>query len=222
MKRIEIGLMFLAVISMVGCNITINGSSSGIKGSGVAATEDRQIEDFDTINLVGFGDVDLTVGPETSLTVTTDDNLIEIVETTVENGRLTISTKESINTKSGLKFSITTPTLSKIKVSGATKLKVSEASGEQLDIDVSGAGKVSGTGSVTNLEVSVSGAGSISLSELKAENTKISIAGAGSASVFASESVSASVAGAASVKVYGNPPTVKKSVSGIGRVKLVD
>jgi hypothetical protein len=222
MKRIEIGLLLLALTALAGCNITINGGNSGIKGSGVAASEDRQIEEFETIAIVGYGNVDLTIGPETSLTLTTDDNLIELVDTVVENGQLTIRPKESINAVSGLKFVITTPNLTKVKVVGATTLKLTDASGEELDIDVSGAGKVSGSGAVTDLKVSVAGAGSINLSKLKAENTKVSISGAGSASVYASESVAATVAGAASVSVYGNPPTVKKSVSGVGRVKLVD
>lgn len=225
MKKLEIVLMLLVLMPLVGCNISINGltlGNSGIEGSGVEVTEEREIDEFDSITLVGFGAVDLTVGPETFLAVTTDDNLLEVIETTVENGNLKIRPTESIDVKSGLKFKITTPTLAKVKVEGATSLTVNDAAGESLSIDVSGAGKVDGNGDVTNLDLEISGAGSIKLADLKSENTTVEISGAGSASVYASESIDANLSGVGSVKVYGSPATVKKNVSGLGTVKLVD
>ena len=46
------------------------------------------------------------------------------------------------------------------------------------------------------------------------------IAGAGGISAYVTQEVDASIAGAGGITVKGNPPVFKKSVKGIGRIKI--
>ena len=73
---------------------------------------------------------------------------------------------------------------------------------------------------VININAVVKGAGDIDAKELVAKQATLRIAGAGSISAHVTEDVDASIAGAGSITVKGNPPVFKKSVKGIGRIKI--
>ena len=64
------------------------------------------------------------------------------------------------------------------------------------------------------------GAGDVDADELKAEKATLRIAGAGGISAYVTQEVDASIAGAGGITVKGNPPVFKKSVKGIGRIKI--
>jgi len=68
--------------------------------------------------------------------------------------------------------------------------------------------------------VYVKGAGDVDADELKAEKATLRIAGAGGISAYVTQEVDASIAGAGGITVKGNPPVFKKSVKGIGRIKI--
>jgi hypothetical protein len=65
---------FAAVALLLGgCGLTT------VEGSGVEASEQRDVEAFREIELDGSADVTVTIGGPPSVTVTTDDNLLERV-----------------------------------------------------------------------------------------------------------------------------------------------
>src|SRR5829696_9109223 len=82
--------------------------SSGIKGSGVAKSEQRPIAEFTEIDVGGAVNLELTVGPATKLEVTTDDNLLAHVKTESANERLKISMEGSTSTNLGIRIKCTT------------------------------------------------------------------------------------------------------------------
>lgn len=66
-----------------------------IEGSGHVITEQREILPFTTIEVSGNIHLTLTHGPESSLHISGDDNLIDLVISKVENGSLKIYTEQS-------------------------------------------------------------------------------------------------------------------------------
>ena len=68
------------------------------------------------------------------------------------------------------------------------------------------------------LEVSLAGAGLIDAEALRARSVRASCSGAGSISVYATESLDATVSGVGVVNYAGNPATVNRNVSGLGKV----
>ena len=153
---------------------------------------------------------------------TADDNLLELIETKVKNGTLTIKPTESISPKSGLKFEIVTPNLELIRSEGATLVEISDLEGDTLKLEIKGASNVTGYGTVNELTVDLKGASSADLAKMISKTTKVDASGACSATVHATASVDVSLKGAGTITVHGKPEDVVKSVQGIGRVKIVE
>ena len=205
-----LSIAFLCLCS--GCYIEV-----GVPGSGVAATEQRSVDEFTAIDLSGSGEVNVVCGQEQSVSVTVDDNLQEIITTEVHNGKLEIGSSQSYSSKVGLKIDITVPTLNNLEVSGACNAKIENCETEKLDLDVSGAGKLFVSGTVDRVELDLSGAGSVDLSELVAKTAKIDMSGAAKASVNASDELDVEISGVGKVSYLGDP-VVKEELSGLGKV----
>lgn len=221
----SVGKLFvvaLIAVSLAGCNITINKTIVGVQGSGTSATESRDVDDFDAISIEGFGNVNVDVGQEKSLTITGDDNLLPLIESTVANGKLTIRPKESINPKTEMVFDITVPNLNNVELSGAAKFELNNIDSESFELEMHGAGKVAANGTAAELDVEVNGASSVDLKKLEAAEVKIEMNGAASGKVHASESVNAEINGVGTITVYGNPSKIDKEINGLGRFKVAD
>lgn len=191
---------------------------TGIRGSGIEKTEIRQVESFDAVALSGSGRMEVTLGDASPLSITADDNLLELIESKVVDGRLTIRPTQNINPSSEIVLKVSTPALRQVKCSGATKLVIHGARGEELKIAVSGASTVHADGQVGRFEVAVSGAGDIFASELKSDEVQVTISGAGSAQLHAEKKLKATISGAGSI-TYSGTPEVDQQVSGAGTIK---
>ncbi len=216
MKRITIlSLIVLAPIT-AGCNI--NFIISGEPGSGVSGTENREIGEFKKVSFAGSGKINIKCGKKPSLEITTDDNLLELIETDVENGTLTISPIENIKPTIGPNFELTTEQIDGVSLAGSGDITIRDASGETLKLSVAGSGNFKVDGVVENVELEIAGSGDADLSELVAKNVSISIAGSGGATVNAINQLDVSVAGSGDVSYIGSP-SIKKSIMGSGSVR---
>ncbi len=212
MKYILPAILIIALAN--GCNVM----HPRINGSGIEHSEIRYLESFDDIKLSGFGTVNVIVGDVQTVQVSTDDNLITLVETSVDNRKLKIKPRPNIHPKTGLRIDITVPQLTAAKISGAGDINVHNMNGKVLELAVSGAGTLSANGNVQHISTSISGAGSAELEELYADSADVSISGAGNAHVYATQSLNARVSGAGNVICDGNPIDVQQRVSGVGGV----
>ena len=68
-----------------------------IKGNGTMGKEDRHITHAEKIKLAGSYDVEITQGPESSVKVEADENLLPYIITAQEEGYLVIKSREHIN-----------------------------------------------------------------------------------------------------------------------------
>jgi hypothetical protein len=194
--------------------------SSGITGSGISKTETREVESFDKIDVSGVGKVVVRFGPEQSLKVTADDDLLEYISTNVNNGKLRIRLTESLNVVSKIQYDIVVNNLTSLGLSGATSFDIEGLDGDEFTLDLSGATSGSASGTVQHLKVGISGAGSANLSELQSATADVNLSGASSAEVFASESFNGSVSGVGKIDVYGSPDDVRESTSGVGKINV--
>ena len=78
----------------------------------------RDVEEFKEISAGGSTRVDVTVGPEMSIQVTADDNILPHVRTDVSKERLKIYVDESYSSNVGVDVKITVPELRWIRGSG--------------------------------------------------------------------------------------------------------
>jgi hypothetical protein len=202
-------LLLLAAVGLCACSTV---------GNGVAHAETREVGEFDEIDSGGIVDVVVRIGDATRVEVRGDQNVVPLVVTAVEDGRLEIRTKKSLIPDLDLVVDITTPALRELDLSGAGSADVRGLDGGEFELGLSGAGRVALAGRVDRFEADVSGAADLDAAALEAGVVRIDLSGAGDADVTARETLDAEVSGAGSIRYGGDPKTVTKDVSGAGSI----
>lgn len=191
----------------------------GERGSGEIATEVREVESFDRIKIDGSTDVFVTIGEEQSVSVTTDDNLLDNIETRVRGRHtLLISSHGNYRSRRGVRVDITVPELTSVRISGSGDADIVGLKGGAFEIDISGSGDVTVEGEVDEIEINIEGSGDVDARDLKAKDAYVRIAGSGDVDVFASESFDGNVHGSGDIAFYGRPEHVSRHVSGSGDI----
>jgi len=190
----------------------------GVRGSGVAKTETRDVKPFTEVEIDGIGELILAAGPAPSLVVSGDDNLLPLLETEVKGERLVVKGKKSMSTKLKLEIKATTPAVKLVSASGVSVVSLSGVASDELRIDVSGAATVTAKGRARKLTAVLSGVGKLEATRLSAEAATVDVSGSASADVNASESLEAKVSGTGRVRYAGEPKRLSKDVSSVGSV----
>lgn len=191
---------------------------SGIKGSGVAKVEKRDVSGFKQIDTSGIINLEVTAQKDFSVDVETDDNLLEYVVTEVKGDTLKIYTKERISPKNKIRVIVAMPDLTGVDVSGVSKVTANNIKTDSFNLDISGASKVELNGEANNLDIDASGASKINAENLKVANANVDVSGASHITVNATEEVKAEASGASKIKYVGEPKNVIKNTSGASKV----
>src|SRR4051812_30779891 len=125
----------------------------GVQGSGTLKTETRPAEGFTAVEIHGSGHLILERTGTESLAVTTDDNLMPLIETKVENGtlKLTIAKNTSIS-PTKLEYRVTVKDVQHLGITGAGNIDATKLEGDKLSASISGAGDIKLAGKVDELE----------------------------------------------------------------------
>jgi len=226
--------LFVTVVLLLGaCGV------SAVRGSGDLVTESRDVSGFDRIAVHGSGEVIITQDGTESLTVETDDNVIEYVTTEVKGRTLELGFEDNVLVSpTRLTFNLHLKDLTGLDISGSGEIEAESIEADRLEIKVSGSGdvridslaagdvevKISGSGDVelageaAGQDINIGGSGKYHAGDLKSEVVEVSISGSGDATVWATESLDIDISGSGSVTYYGKP-SVSTSTSGSGDVK---
>jgi hypothetical protein len=191
--------------------------SAGVGGSGVIASETRQVQPFSALHLEGVADIDATISDHTEVIVTADDNLLPMVETTVSGDALVIRETQNVSPKTRVHVTIKTPNLSSVSVSGVGNVNVDDLKESNFTVNLSGTGTVAAKGQTDTLQVAVSGAGQANLADLAAQNATLSLSGAGNAKINSTATLDINLSGVGHVSYKGSPK-LTQHVSGVGSV----
>jgi hypothetical protein len=219
---------FLLVFAMIstGCSVRIGPWKIGapaIAGSGIVAVEERTIEPYSEIEVSGAIQTEVELGIEPSLSVAADDNLLEFIECKVVNGKLLLSTTESMSTSNPILVKTTTARLNAYKGSGATRGTLVGLASEEFAVQLSGASTLTtSVGNAKHLTVRASGASSFEGSELVSDHADVHVSGASKARIGITETLIAHASGASSVRYSGAPATVRKDTSGASSIQPVE
>ncbi len=233
-------LLTTLLVGLAGLAALPQTSQAATEGSGRLVTETRTVGDFSGVALRGSMNLVLSQGDKTSVTVRVADNLLPLLETTVEGNRLEIGWKKGQNIyRTGpVTVTVVTPRLDalsvagsgdvelgsfstpslKLSVAGSGNARLAQLKTDDLGISISGSGDVRGRGQAAKLNISIAGSGDVRLDDLKADEVSVRIAGSGNAEVHASKTLAVSIAGSGDV-LYSGDATVSRSVAGSGSVK---
>jgi hypothetical protein len=216
--------------------------NNGVKGEGPSVEKTIQLDNFSGISLNINADVYLTQGSTQSVRIDAQQNIIDLIETDVNNKIWRIKTEENLRDYSSIKIYITVPDMNSVKLSGSgdiycesvfagnDEVEVSisgsgdlrfKTTARSVDASISGSGDIELEGSAQDLSISVSGSGGVDAKELRSSNCDIRISGSGDAKVHATETLNVSVSGSGDV-YYKGTPQVKSRISGSGDLESMD
>lgn len=237
MRTIPVLAALALAAAPTACGFSIDLDTAKVRGSGVSATDRRSVGAFDRIDVSGNFDVVVQVGSPVSVVLTGDDNLLPLVETTVQGSTLKIRPTERIGPRAGMTVNVTTPTLDGIDVGGSGDVTVHgvrsrsfragvhgsagmvvDGAFGDLGADVSGSGSLRMSGTAERIRAGVSGSGEIDLVEVPARTARVRVSGSGDIALRVSDSLDADVSGSGDV-LYDGRPRVRSHVSGSGTVR---
>lgn len=238
------------VLALAACAIAIPASSvsasplgwfrDGVKGNGHVQKQSREPGRFNGIALGVPGDVELRVDGSESVTIETDENIQQQIETVVENGilrirdakrngnfsptvlkivvhaknidRLTVGGSGSISAEA-----LQTPKL-KVEVGGSGSVQLRHVDTPTLSVSIGGSGNFKADGRAERFAIAIGGSGGVSAGQLESRDVMVSIGGSGEAIVWATKALDISIGGSGNVQYYGDPQ-LSKSTQGSGSVR---
>ena len=165
-------LAAIAVVLLARDVLPGSSGSSGVQGSGVAATSARALPNFSGIDLAGSNNVTVVAGTRQLVVVHADSNLLSHVTTQVKAGTLIIGDVGRFNAKSPMYVEVSVPSLTALDLSGSGNITVTGIRASRLTVTVPGSGDIAASGSVARLDISIDGAGDAQFSGLIARNVR--------------------------------------------------
>ncbi len=248
-----VALITLAIIFAPQLGLSSSGWTGAIpfiwsnqRGSGHVISQTRPVANISAISVNYPAAVDITQGNTESLTIEGEDNVLQELTTSVNNGVLSIGVGpldtlgNAIMPTKTVHIVIVVKDLSALNIPGAGTTNLVGLKTNSLDVSISGAGSVtidkltvqsltsqlSGAGSVTangsasSVSVNISGLGSFKGAGLHCNTASASISGAGSATLWVTQKLDAAISGFGSVEYYGQP-SVTQQVGGVGTVRQI-
>ncbi len=213
-----------------------------INSSTSKSDESRTVSGFSGISSSGSYTIFITMGNKESLRLEGSSEMINQIETKVENGILKIRNKKQMNWKSwnsgGKVFiyieartlhGITLSGSGDIEVSGTVKstgltntLSGSGSISQSMDAEnfvaiISGSGKIMAKGKAENVKITIAGSGNFEGKELQTTNSNVKVSGSGNITITADKYLEALISGSGNIR-YGGNPSVSYTKSGSGSI----
>jgi len=214
-----------------------------VEGNGDMTVEERSTSEYDEIGLAGNLDVILAAGKEGTITIEAESNLLEFIETEVNNGKLIIREKKGyfVEPSAGKAIVIHVPIedISELSVAGSGEIISKESfqlkkialsvagsgdihlnlTAEEVEANIAGSGDIQLGGTTEYFSAEIAGSGDIAAYHLVAEVVEVEIAGSGDIEVTATKKIKAEVAGSGDIRYKGNPTERNVQVAGSGSVE---
>lgn len=175
-----------------------------VSGSGRIITEERSVPTFHSVDFRGSGKLTVTQGDPQRLVVTTDDNIMPILRTTVRNNVLIISLEPGIR--------------------HITKLEVDVVMERIRGLSLSGSGIITGTNRIRSdsLGLSISGSGN-ALLDIVAKDVNVRLSGSGDLTLnLDAGTLTSDISGSGKLFLSGQAATHDYHSSGSGRLRAFD
>lgn len=191
-------------------------------GSGDVISSIRKTSYFENVVIKGSGDVIINKGDSVSLIVKDYSNLIDLIETKVENNELIVTYKKGVCIRnSNLEIAITMPHLKGVEIDGSGSVKANGNFREpSIQAEISGSGDIffNITDTTGLLKSKINGSGTVEATGSVCDSAVTEINGSGNINVNTSKYLKARISGSGTITYKGTPKTDVK-ISGSGEVK---
>ncbi len=236
-KTIKILLFVFLVASLSSCHFDLNIGQE--TGNGNVVTEERSVgADFSVVRGTSGIDVYLTEGSENKVVVEADENLQNLIEINISNGKLTVRSSKNIGRAKAKKVHITYVSLTGVEASsGADVIVNSVIKGEDISLDASSGADLEAEVFAKNLHLETSSGADIRVSgkastldakassgsNLNAKTLQVLTCSAKASSgaditVNVKDNINAKASSGGDIKYYGDPVSVSKKGGPSGSV----
>lgn len=241
MKNLKMySVILLTMILMTSCQDRgNNGLFNCIEGEGDVVTQELLINEFTSVRSRGTSQVYITQGIDFKVEVEGQQNIIDNIETDIQDGEWEIEFDECQKNFTDLKIYITMPVVKSLEVSGsgdmygqdafivddidlkvdgAGSIEVALENATEVDARISGSGKIKLEGTTNYLGSKVSGSGDLEAYDLESNIGNIKIVGSGDAEVTVYDELDIRIEGSGDVYYKGNP-IINVDITGSGDLK---
>ncbi len=241
MRAFGLGLIGIVILTgLAACQV---GPLNIVNGSGKLRSEARTVRDFNEVAISGDGTLTIVQGATETLTIEADDNLLPLLTSNVESGRLVLGVKRNttVRSASGIRYRLTVKNLRAIRSSGSARVEattlqadrftidtsgssdiaIGQLTATDLDVETSGSGNVTIAGTVTSQRVQSSGSCNYHAGDLASKTARLAVSGNGDATVRVSDTLDVEISGSAQIGYIGTP-RVTSDISGSGKVQRVE
>lgn len=216
--------------------------SKKIEGEGPVVTETRTRSAFEGLAASVDATVYFTQSADQSITLEAQRNILDEIETVVNNNVLRIRYKHpntSIRNSKRVIIRVTgpvakfleqdgsgsmeiegtiDPTTAQLVVSGSGNIHAEQVLTNKLEVILSGSGRIIiDDGEANEEKVTISGSGQVDISELQVKDAEANISGSGSMKIYVTNNLKARISGSGTVYYKGNP-AISTQISGSGAV----
>lgn len=238
MKKIFYYFTILMAVSLV-----FSSCQNCVDGHGPIVSEVRDLDDFSKLEINIPADVLVHIGEFPKVSIRTHDDIMGVIKTTVKGKTLIIDSDPCIGSVDQMQIDLVVTNLNSISINGSAALKLAkeiQLKADDLDLEVSGSGRlivdvlansldaeINGSGNIDvrgtakKLNVGINGSGSFSGFDLQAFEAKVEINGSGNANVNSKNLLDIEINGSGELEYIGNPK-FKSDITGSGEVKKVD
>ncbi|HRW62756.1 MAG TPA: head GIN domain-containing protein [Bacteroidales bacterium] len=205
--------------------------------------ETRKVGDFNKISLAISANLYLTQGTACEVIIEADEDILNKIETEVENGYLKIEFEKWYNyrgnkdinvyvtikdvnslmvTGSGDIINKTSINAEKLEmvVTGSGSILINDLKVKEIDAMISGSGdiEIAGNQKADELDATITGSGDIESSNIEFSEADLTITGSGSIHAFVSKELEATITGSGKI-LYKGQPIVDANITGSGKIR---
>jgi hypothetical protein len=192
-----------------------------IRGNGNTITQTKTVAPFTAVETHYDIQAIITYGTTQQVEVSGYENLLNILETPVENGVLKLKFNPDYNTVRNVNVvaRIQLPALTGATIHGSNNIEVKNfANGNAFTGQIHGSGTLNVSNSAFQVAtLRINGSGDIEARGLQAKEATAHINGSGNVSITVADNLNVTVNGSGNVNYWGNP-AVEASIQGSGRV----
>lgn len=218
--RLVLGLVVTALLySACSKNETVVGNEQ-IVGSGRIVSQARPVGTYSGIQVTNVAKVFVMQDTLESLRIEADDNIMDSVATSVNNGMLVVGLKDGSYNNVTVRVYASMKSIKRLESRGAADFSATNSiQTDSIVCRIVGAGSITLSGRTNYEVVEIVGAGDVHNFNLVSSSCFASISGVGNIEVNVTQQLDAVIAGTGTVTYAGNPPVVHQVVTGVGSVR---
>lgn len=213
-KASKIATIILASLLIISCG------REQVTGSGAAKADNREVTAFTSLVVNGAYQINGNNSEKPTLTITSNENLLPFIVSSVQRGTLTIANKKNVDlfptTQQIITFS--TQNFDSLTLNGSSNFTFDNLKTKTLTMNLSGSNQVKISGQGGKLNIAVNGSGEVDTRNFKVADSTIEINGDATVYVNATKNLDVTINGNGKIISLGGTPKIRQNIHGSGQI----